>query len=132
MLILGFWGGLGELAAGMVCTSPSGEVVCSGSSGGGGGISILIYGCSFVVMLALLCSDSGKVIITSSNEGKDHGLIPAAKVEVGLELALEAGPRLALEAGLETVLEPTVKVTLMVTYGACIPDPLMNLHPGGE
>ena len=51
MLILGF-GGLGELAAGMVCTLPSGEAVCSGSSGGGIGISILTY-------LMLICGNSG-------------------------------------------------------------------------
>ena len=64
MLILGFKGVLGELAAGMVCTSPSSKVVCSGSSGGGREIWILMYGCSFAVMLAPLCSGSGKVIIT--------------------------------------------------------------------
>ena len=40
MLILGFGGGLGELATGMVCTLPSCKVVCSGSSGGGGRILI--------------------------------------------------------------------------------------------
>ena len=66
------------------------------------------------------------------NEGKDHRLIPTAKVEVSPELALEVGPGLALEAGLEIMLEPTVKVALMVTYGACIPGPPMNLCPGGE
>ena len=66
MLILGFGGVLGELAAGMVCTSPSGKVVCSGSSGVGVGISIIMYGCSFVVMLAPLCSSSAKVVITGS------------------------------------------------------------------
>ena len=66
------------------------------------------------------------------NEGKNHGLIPTARVEVSLELALEIGPGLTLEASLEIVLESTVKVALMVTYGACIPSPPMNLHPGGE
>ena len=66
------------------------------------------------------------------NKGKDHSLIPAARVEVGLELTLEIGPGLGLEADLEIMLEPTVKATLMVTYGACIPGPLTNLCPGGE
>ena len=33
MLILGFKGVLDELATEMVCTSPSGRVVCSDSSG---------------------------------------------------------------------------------------------------
>ena len=63
MLTLGFGGVLGELASRMVCTLSTGEVVCSGSSRGGGGISILMYRCSFVVMLALLCSGSGKVVV---------------------------------------------------------------------
>ena len=74
------------------------------------------------------------------SKGEDHGLIPAAKVEVGLELALETGPGLALEIGpgpapeasLGIVLGPTVKAALMVTYGACIPGPQTNLCPGGE
>ena len=71
------------------------------------------------------------------SEGEDHGLIPAAKVEVSLELALETGPGLALEIGppeasLGIMLGLTVKATLMVTYGACIPSPQMNLCPGGE
>ena len=74
------------------------------------------------------------------NEGKDHGLILTARVEVGLELTLEISPGLTLEigpgpapeAGLEIVLEPTVKANLMVTYGACIPGPKTNLCPGEE
>ena len=70
------------------------------------------------------------------NEGKEHGLIPAARVEVGLGvgpgLTLGINPGLALEAGLEIMLEPTVKVTLMVTYGVCIPSPPTNLCPRGE
>ena len=66
------------------------------------------------------------------NGGKDHGFVPATGVEVSLGLTLEIGPGLVLEADLEMVLEPTVKVALMVTYGACIPDPPMNLCPGGE
>ena len=67
MLTLGFGGVWGELAAGMVCTSSTSKVVHSGSSGGGGGILILMYGCSFVVMLAPLCSGSGKVVVTGSS-----------------------------------------------------------------
>ena len=51
----------------MECALPSSEAVCSGSSGGGVGISILIYGCSFAVMLVQLCSGSGKVVVTSSS-----------------------------------------------------------------
>ena len=74
------------------------------------------------------------------NEGKDHRLIPSAKVEVGPELTLEVGPELtlevgpelALEVGVEIVLEPIVKVALIVTYGACILSPLTNLCPGGD
>ena len=58
------------------------------------------------------------------SEGKDHRLVPTAEVGVG--------PELTLEVGLEIVLEPIVKVTLMVTYGACILSPLMSLLPGGE
>ena len=64
MLTLGFGGVMGELAAGMVCTSSTGKTVHSGSPRGGGGILILMYGCSFVVMLALLCSGSGRVVVT--------------------------------------------------------------------
>ena len=63
------------------------------------------------------------------NEGKDHRLLPTARVEVGaeltqedgLELTLEAGPELTLGAGLEIILEPIVKVTLLVTYGGVHP-----------
>ena len=82
------------------------------------------------------------------NEGKDHGLTHAARVEASLELtlgvspglALEIGPGLTLEinpgldleAGLEIMLGPTVKAALMVTYRACIPGPPSNLCPGGE
>ena len=76
----------------------------------------------------------------AKNKGKDHRLIPTVEVEVspelalevGLKLALEVSPALTLEVGLEIVLEPTVKVALMVTYGACILGPPMNLCPGGE
>ena len=42
MLILGLKGVLGEVAAGIECTLPSGGVVHSGSSGGSTGISILM------------------------------------------------------------------------------------------
>ena len=62
MLTLGFGGILCELAAGMVC-----KVVHSDSSRGGGGILILMYRCLFVVILAPLCSGSGKVVITGSS-----------------------------------------------------------------
>ena len=64
MLILGFKGVLGEVAVGIVCTLPSGRVVHSGSSEGSRGILILMCGCSFVVMLASLCSSSGKGMAT--------------------------------------------------------------------
>ena len=66
MLILGFKGVLGELTAGIACALPSGRIVCSDTSGESGGILILMYGCSFVVMLAQLCSSSGKVMVTGS------------------------------------------------------------------
>ena len=74
------------------------------------------------------------------NEGKGHRLIPTAEVEVSPELTLEVGPELtlevspelALEVSVEIMLEPIVKVTLMVTYGACILSPLTNLCPGGD
>ena len=66
------------------------------------------------------------------SKGKDHRLIPTAEVGVGPEITLEVGPELALEVALEIVLEPIVKVTLMVTYGACILSPPMNLLPGEE
>ena len=64
MLILDFKGLLVEVAAGIVCTLPSGRVVHSGSSEGSRGISILMCECLFVVMLALPCSGSGKVMVT--------------------------------------------------------------------
>ena len=64
-LILGFQGVLGVVAAGIACTPPSGRVVHSGSSGGSRGISILMCGCSSVVTLELLCSSSGKLMVTS-------------------------------------------------------------------
>ena len=67
MLILGFKGVLGELVAGMVCTLPSGGVVHSSSSRGSRGILILMYGCSLVIMLAPLCSNSGKVMVIGSS-----------------------------------------------------------------
>ena len=72
--------------------------------------------------------------------GEDHRLISAAKVEVGLELALETSPEITLEtgpgltpeAGLGIVLGPTVKAALMVTYGVYVPGPKTNLCPGEE
>ena len=74
------------------------------------------------------------------SKGEDHEIVPAAKVGVGLELALETGPRLTLEigpgptpeAGLGIMLGLTVKATLMVTYGAYISSPQRNLHREGE
>ena len=63
-LILGFQGVLGVVAARIACTLPSGGVVCSGSSGVGKGMSILICGCLSVVMLEPLCSGSGKLMVT--------------------------------------------------------------------
>ena len=63
-VILGFQGVLGIVAARVACTLPSGRVVCSGSSGVGKGMSILIYGYSSVVMLEPLCSSSGKLMAT--------------------------------------------------------------------
>ena len=63
-LILGFQGVLGVVAAGIACAPPSGRVVHSGSSGESRGMSILICGYSSVVMLELLCSGSGRVMVT--------------------------------------------------------------------
>ena len=78
--------------------------------------------------------------ILAVSKEEDHGLIPAAKVGVSLELALETGPGLTLEIGpgpapeasLGIGLGPTVKATLMVTCGACISSPQTNLYPRGE
>ena len=64
-LILGFQGVLGVVANGIACTLPSGGVVHSGSLGEGRGMSILLCGCSLVVMLEPLCSGSGRVMVTS-------------------------------------------------------------------
>ena len=64
-LILGFQGVLGVVAAGIACALPSGRVVHSGSSGESRGMSILICGCLPVVTLELLCSGSGKSMVTS-------------------------------------------------------------------
>ena len=66
------------------------------------------------------------------NEGKDHRLIPTAKVEVCPELTLELGPELTLEVGLEIVPEPIVKVIPIVTYKMYTLHPPMNPHPGRE
>ena len=63
-MILSFQGVLGVVAARVACALPSGRVVHSGSSGVGKGMSILIYGYSSVVMLELLCSSSGKSMVT--------------------------------------------------------------------
>ena len=91
MLILGFGGVLGELAAGMVCTSSTSKAVCSDFSRGDGGILILVYGCSFVVMLAPLLSSFGRVVVTGSLSlfkptGLDY-LWPGRKELVDFELA---------------------------------------------
>ena len=63
-LILGFQGILGVVIAGIGCALPSGGVVHSGSSGESRGMSILMCRCLSVVMLELLCSGSGKVMVT--------------------------------------------------------------------
>ena len=63
-VIPGFQGILGVVAAGITCTLSCGGVVHSGSSGGSRGISILMCGCSSVVMLEPLCSSSGKLMVT--------------------------------------------------------------------
>ena len=75
-----------------------------------------------------------------SEKGEDHRLVPAGKVEVSLEPALETSPGLALEispgstpeASLGIMLGLTVKAALMVTYGTWVPGPQTNLCPGGE
>ena len=64
MVILGFQGALGIVAAGVVCALPSGRVVHSGSSGVGKEMLIHRCGCSSVVMLEPLCSSSGKSMVT--------------------------------------------------------------------
>ena len=63
-MILGFQGVLGVVTVRIACAPPSGRVVHSGSSGVGKGMSILRYECSLVVMLELLCSSSGKSMVT--------------------------------------------------------------------
>ena len=63
-MILGFQGVLGVVANGIACTPPSGRVVPSGYSGESRGMSILMCGCSLVVMLEPLCSSSGRVRVT--------------------------------------------------------------------
>ena len=65
------------------------------------------------------------------SKGEDHGLVPTAKVGVGLELAPETGPGPTPEASLGIMLGPTVKAAFIVTYEACHPGPQMNLCPGG-
>ena len=63
-LILGFQGVLGVVATGITCTPPSGRVVCSGSSGEGRRMLILMGRYLSLVMLELLCSGSGRVMVT--------------------------------------------------------------------
>ena len=60
----------------------------------------------------------------AGSEGKDHGLVPTAEVEVSPEFALEVSP--------EVVSEPIVKVIPKVTYETYALGPPMNLHPGEE
>ena len=52
------------VSTGVAGTLPSGRVVRSGFSGVGKGMSIHKWGCSSIVMLELLCSGSGKSMIT--------------------------------------------------------------------
>ena len=52
------------VSTGVACTLPSSGVVHSGSSRVGRGMSIHKWGCSSVVMLEPLCSNSGKSMIT--------------------------------------------------------------------
>ena len=52
------------LSIGVAGTPSSGGVVHSGSSGVGKGMSICKWGCLSVVMLELLCSSSGKLMVT--------------------------------------------------------------------
>ena len=65
------------------------------------------------------------------SRGEDHKLSHAAKVGVGLEHALNTGPGPTPGANLGIMLGLTVKAALMVTYGAYIPSPQMNLCPEG-
>ena len=60
----------------------------------------------------------------AGGKGKDHRLVPTAKVEVS--------PELALEVGLEVVSEPIVEVVPKVTYEMYALGPPMNLCPGEE
>ena len=53
------------VSAGVAGTPHSGRVVHSGSSVVGKGMSICRWGCLSVVMLELLCSSSGKSMMTS-------------------------------------------------------------------
>ena len=52
------------LSTGVACAPPSGGVRCSGSSRVDKGMSVCKRGCSSVVMLELLCSGSGKSMVT--------------------------------------------------------------------
>ena len=53
------------VSTGVACTPPSGKVVHSGSSRVGKRMLIYKWGCFSVVMLELLCSSSGKSMITN-------------------------------------------------------------------
>ena len=66
MLTLGCREVLGELVTKMVRVPSASEAVHSDSTRGGGGISILMSGCSLVVTLAQLLNDSSKVVVMGS------------------------------------------------------------------
>ena len=60
----------------------------------------------------------------AGSKGKDHRLVPTAKVEVSPELNLEVSP--------EVLLVPILKVIPKVTYETYALGPPMNLCPGEE
>ena len=63
------------------------------------------------------------------SEGGDHGLIPTAKVGVGLELILETGPGLALEIGAGPTPEASLGIMLGADSQSCSHGDLWGMHP---